>query len=73
MEMENKKFCPAVWLSGFFGLGALVHLVRLMMNISVAVNGYEIPFVLSVVVVVFGGLSIGLLVVSGKYGGLPTP
>ncbi len=65
--MEKTKFCPAMWLSGFFGLGAIVHLVRAAMGFSVVIAGREIPVTVSAVVAgVLGALSIGLLVVSLK-------
>ena len=63
--MKKNKFCPALWFSGFFGLGAVAHLIRLIAGFSVVIAGREIPVSLSgVVVVVFGGLSVGLLFLS---------
>ncbi len=75
--MEKAKFCPALWFSGFFGLGVLVHLVRLIMGFSVVIAGHEIPLSFSAVAaLVFGILSAGLLILSlkrpcevGKVGG----
>ncbi len=65
--MEKTKFCPAMWLSGFFGLGAIVHLVRLVAGFSVVIAGHEISRVVSGgVVAVFGTLSVGLFVLSMK-------
>ena len=65
--MEKAKLCPAVWLSGFFGLGAVVHLIRLLTGFSVVIAGREIPVSFSgVAVAIFGTLSIGLLVLSLK-------
>lgn len=67
MEKAKVKFCPAMWFSGFFGLGAFVHLVRLTMHFSVVIAGHEIPLSFSAVAAsVFGVLSIGLLIVSLK-------
>lgn len=67
METPKSKFCPAMWLSGFFGLGAIVHLVRSLLGFSLVVSGYEISITTSLIVgVVLGVLSIGLLVVSIK-------
>ena len=64
MEAHPHKICPAVWFSGFFGLGALVHLARLLLRISLVVAGHPIPMGASLaLVVVFGGLSVGLLFV----------
>ena len=65
--MEKTKFCPALWFSGFFGLGAVLHLIRLITGFSVVIAGHEIPVSFSgVAVAVFGALSVGLLVLSLK-------
>lgn len=62
MDEHKKKFCPAVWFSGFFGLGALVHLARVVTRVSLVVGGREISLGTSlIVVVIFGALSLGLL------------
>ena len=44
---SSKKFCPAMWLSGFFALGALVHIARFLLKVSLIVNGKEIPLAAS--------------------------
>ncbi len=60
--MEGKKFCPALWFSGFFGFGAFVHLVRLMVQFPLIVGTFEVPLMLSgVLAIILGGLSAGLL------------
>ncbi len=60
--MEKSKFCPAVWLSGFFALGALAHLVRSIFGFTLVVAGHEIPVIASVVLfAVLGALSAGAL------------
>lgn len=57
-----QKFCPALWFSGFFGLGFIVHLVRLISGVTVTVGDRPIPMATSLaIVVVFGTLSILLL------------
>ena len=67
MKKEKAKFCPAMWFSGFFGLGAIVHLVRLIAGFSLSVGGQEIPLAASgLVALICGVLSAGLLVVSLK-------
>lgn len=67
MEKSKVKFCPAMWFSGFFGLGAVMHLVRLVTGFSVVIAGREIPLAVSAVAVcVFGFLSVGLWVLSLK-------
>ena len=64
---NGKKFCFATWFSGFFGLGALVHLVRSILKFPLVVNNYEVPISLSVTLaVVLGALSLVLLYVSCK-------
>ncbi len=67
MEKMKSKFCPAMWLSGFFGLGALVHLVRFIARFDLVVADHEIPLALSgFLVLVLGIFSIGLLILSLK-------
>lgn len=64
MQGEEHRFCPAVWFSGFFGLGALVHLVRLFLRFPLIVGTFEVPLGMSLVLVILlGGLSLGLLYV----------
>jgi hypothetical protein len=65
--METTKICPAVWLSGFFALGALAHLLRTIFRFSLVVGGFEVPLGMSLVItMVLGALSIGLLYVGGS-------
>jgi len=67
MNKNKPLACPAIWFSGFFALGALVHLVRLLLRVSLIVGGTQIPLATSaLVVVIFGGLSIGLLILGCK-------
>ena len=67
MNPNKPLACPAIWFSGFFGLGALVHLVRLLLRVSLIVGGTQIPLSTStLVVVLFGALSIGLLILGCK-------
>ncbi len=67
MKNEKAKFCPAMWLSGFFGLGAVIHLVRSVFGFGLVVAGRDIPVGTSVVLaLVLGLLSVGLFVVSLK-------
>ncbi len=67
MERSETKFCPAMWFSGFFGLGAMVHLIRFITRFSLAVGGREVPLSLSgLLALILGILSIGLLIVSLK-------
>ena len=59
--MEKEKFCPAIWFSGFFGLGALVHLIRFVLRAPLVVGRFEVPLGFSLMlVIVLGGLSVGL-------------
>lgn len=65
--MEKTKFFPAVWFSGFFGLGALVHLVRSILGFSLVVGGREISIGVSIIfALVLGILSAGLLMAGVK-------
>ena len=67
MRAHERRFCPAVWFSGFFGLGALVHLIRLFLRFPLSVGDFEVPLATSLVLVLLlGGLSIGLLYVGLK-------
>ncbi len=65
--MSKDKFCPAVWLSGFFAMGAVVHFLRAVSGVTLVVGGYEIPVMASAgLVAVFGMLSAGALFLSLK-------
>lgn len=65
--MEKNKICPALWLSGFFGMGAVVHFLRFISGVSLSVAGHEIPLAVSAVVfLVMSGLSLGALYLSFK-------
>lgn len=66
--MEGKKSaCVATWFSGFFGLGAVLHLTRLLLRFPLTVGTFHVPLALSAVLVgVFGGLSLGLLFLACK-------
>lgn len=67
MKTDKPLICPATWFSGFFGLGAIVHLVRLVLRFPLIVGTYEVPLAVSgILVVVLGGLSLGLLYVAVK-------
>ncbi len=64
---NNKKFCPAMWMSGFFGLGFMVHLMRLIFRVPITIGETPLSMVASgVIVVVFGLFSAGLLALSLK-------
>ncbi len=67
MEEHKTKICPAVWFSGFFGLGAVVHLVRLLFRFPLVVGTFDVPLKVSLILVILlGGLSIGLLYVGAR-------
>ena len=67
MDTHEKKVCPATWFSGFFGLAALVHLIRLLLRLSVTLGNFAVPMSLSVLVfLVAGAISLFLLWVSLK-------
>lgn len=59
---DSGHFCPALWFSGFFGLGFVMHTLRLLFQVPVTVGAYAVPFSVSMILmVVFGVLSGGLL------------
>ena len=65
--MEKGKFCPAMWFSGFFALGALVHLIRSVIGFDLIVGSHAVPVSLSIALaVVLGTLSVALLFISLK-------
>ena len=66
--MENKPLaCAMIWFSGFFGLGATGHLIRLLLKLPVTLGTFEVPLVLSAVLAVgLGALSVGLLFLACK-------
>lgn len=43
MEKGKHPFCPAIWLSGFFGLAAVVPLVRLLFQFPVTLGNWRVP------------------------------
>jgi len=64
---SGKKFCPAMWLSGFFAAPVVVHANRLIQKMDVVVDGRTIPMSWSTIIVVVGAISsIGLLLLSCK-------
>jgi hypothetical protein len=64
---NNGKLCPAIWFSGFFGLGAFVHLVRSILKFPLIVGDFEVSITTSVILaVVLGTLSLVLLYVGCK-------
>lgn len=52
----------ATWVSGFFGIAGILHLVRFFFRVPLTVGTYPVPVTVSVVVgIVFLGISAGLL------------
>lgn len=66
--MKQSISSPAtLWFSGFFGLGFVVHLLRLVFQVPLTVGDQIVPMSTSVfVAIVFGGLSAGLLYMGCK-------
>lgn len=59
---QSGKLCIPIWFSGFFGLGALVHLARLILRFPLVIGDFEVPMGLSLAIaIIAGALSIGLL------------
>ena len=58
MFCHKCKCCCAMWWSGFFGLAALAHLIRLVARIPLVVNNWAVPMTVSIgVAIVAGALS----------------
>ena len=67
MMKSTNMYDLAMWLSGFFGLGALVHLVRSVSGANLIIADYNVPLMTSVLIAVIGGVfSIALLIVALK-------
>ena len=67
MEKNYHQSLPAIWFSGFFGLAATVHLIRLLFKVPVTIRGWSVPLRFSVVaILVAGALSAGLLYIGRK-------
>ena len=67
MEKNRPPICPATWFSGFFGLGAFVHLVRLVLQIPLTVGTWTVPLWASgALAIVLGSFSVGLLILAVK-------
>lgn len=64
-----KGSLTAVWFSGFFGLAALVHLVRLLFQVPLVVGGRPVPMAVSVIVVLVAGILSLRLFSVGRGGG----
>ena len=64
---EKRGCCPALWFSGFFGLGLVVHTVRLIFQVPVTIGTFAVPLSLSVLaMIIFGALSGGLFYLGCK-------
>lgn len=52
----------ATWVSGFFGIAGLLHLMRFVVRVPVRIGAYDVPVGVSLVVGAAGvGVSAGLL------------
>ena len=50
MFCNKCKCCGMMWWSGFFGLAALMHLIRLIVRANVQVNGFTVPMTASIAI-----------------------
>ena len=50
------KCCAAMWWSGFFGLAAVAHVVRLAVRAQVQLGGWAVPMRFSMIIVIVAGL-----------------
>lgn len=59
------RLCPALWFSGFFGLGAVIHLTRGLFGFDLPAS--QMPAGTNIITaLVLGAVSGGLLVLSFK-------
>ena len=65
MEKKRSAFCLAIWFSGFFCLGAVVHMARLLLRVPVAIGTWNVPLRFSAVLVIFFGTLSAWLLYSG--------
>jgi hypothetical protein len=57
----------ASWVSGFFGIAGLLHVVRFFFRVPLRVGMYDVPLIVSVCVgVMFLVISAGLLWIEAK-------
>ncbi len=62
MEKNDRSALAAIWFSGFFGLGTVVHLIRLILRVPVTLGTWAVPLKASgILVLVFGALSFWML------------
>ena len=50
MFCHKCKCCSMMWWSGFFGLAALMHTLRLIAQANVQVNGFTVPMTVSIAI-----------------------
>mgnify|MGYP001563464888 FL=1 len=56
MFCHKCKCCNFSWLSGFFALAAIVHLIRLITGMQVQIGGWAVPMNVSIGVAVIAGV-----------------
>ena len=56
MFCHKCKCCNFSWLSGFFALAAIAHIIRLIFRFEVAFNGNIVPMNVSVGIVAVAGV-----------------
>lgn len=62
MGTTNKSSSIAVWFSGFFGIAAILHALRVLFQLPVVIGTWQVPVRISLVIaIVFGLISLGLL------------
>ena len=55
MFCHKCKCCSAMWWSGFFGLAAVAHVLRLVFRPDIQFNGVPVPAGFSIVIVAVAG------------------
>ncbi len=56
MFCHKCKCCVFSWLSGFFALASLIHIVRLIAKAQVQIGSFAVPMNVSILVAVIAGL-----------------
>ena len=66
MFCHKCKCCNLSWLSGFFALAAIVHIIRLVMGTQVQINATVVPMNVSIGIAVVAGVLSFLLCKKSK-------
>ena len=56
MFCHKCKCCNFSWLSGFFALAAIAHILRLIFGVQVQLNATVVPMNVSIIVAIVAGI-----------------